>query len=436
MSSDEICIFEPNLDDNGPNKFIILTEHDSIEDYNWIIDDFNPDLTYILYPSQLFSPYFRNYCQLLKAHSPDNNGLNSALYALTTNKYGFGFYNTLWRRCYAYLTETESILNACDNHKLYFNLSSQITSSPNVISGPLLNSSKIDKDGLFIRGVRDYVMKILFFDDDTELYDAHFKEYAQNDGEPIPKHQYFLQLWQSYKDRENEDDFWKYLVKWRDMIYWDYVIDSNAYLPHPIFTKILRKSYELYPPCKQLRHLPLNTSFKSLVHDTYNNLQQINIDNNGNINRVVLIVPTYAYCQQFCDLYGNTTDFDLIYASKYNEFDNFMHPRIKPIVYSSIGFGIGYYFKRQQNIYKHITFKRRTYRLLRYTANGTTATFLGIYALGASYFNLISSHSYSNQTVAKQIDTIKNSTSRQQQQPQTQTKRKWTDFLFRKLHNI
>ena len=96
MSSEEISIFEPELEsDNGPKQFIILTEHDSIEDYNWIQDQFDPDLTYIVYPSQLFKPYFRDYKQLLKAHAPDNIGFNSALYALTANKHGFGFYNTL-----------------------------------------------------------------------------------------------------------------------------------------------------------------------------------------------------------------------------------------------------------------------------------------------------------------------------------------------------
>ena len=410
-----------------------------MEDYDWIEREFDPDITYVMYPSELFTPYFRDYKQLLKAYAPDNIGFNSALYALTSNKYGFGFYNTLWRRCYAYLTETESLLNACDNHELYFNLSSQLiakhkddtnkTNNKNkIIIGPRCRSSKIDRDGLFIRGVRDYVTNILFLDDQTDLYDAHFAEHAVAEGQSIPKHQYFLQLWQHYADKSNEHDFWQYLVKWRDMIYWDYVIDSEAYLPHPSFTKILRQSYQLYPPHGELRHLPLETSYKSLIHDTFNNLQQLNIDNNGEIEKVVLIVPSNAYIDHFIQLYGTLTDNDLYYASPFREFDDFMHPRIKPFVYSGIGFGFGYYFKRQQMKYKEIIWKRRMYRCSRWTANGITAGFLGVYCLGACYFNLISSHSYCNMTVAKQIDALK-----QESKAQAATKRKWTDFLFKRI---
>jgi len=303
------------------------------------------------------------------------------------------------------------------------------TENNNIIIGPHYPSSNIDKEGLFVRGVRDYVTRILLLDDQTDLYDAHFAEYAVAEGKAIPKHQYFLQLYQHYADKPNEHDFWKYLVKWRDMIYWDYVIDSEAYLPHPQFTKILRKSYKLYPPHGELRHLPLDTSYKSLVHDTFNNLQQISIDEyNGKLEKCVLIVPSNTYGEHFIQLYGSTTDDDLYYGSTFREFDDFMHPRIKPLVYAGIGFGIGYGFKRQQMKYSDIVWKRRMYRCARWTANGVTAGTLGIYWLATCYFNLISSHSYCNQTVAKQIDTMK-----QDAKTQRETKRKWTDFIFRRV---
>eukprot|EP01084_Bolivina_argentea_P050196 92297_1 len=427
MSSDEIAIFEPEIE-NGPKKIIILTEHDSIEDYNWALNEFSPDITYILYPSLFFEPYFRTYKQLLKAHTPDNIGFNSALYALTTNKYGFGFYNSLWRRLYAYLTETESLLNACENHELYFQLSNELLNQKHLsknannklIIGP---TSSIDRNGLFIRGVRNYVINMLF-DDKTDIYDKHFTEYSQHAGQPIPKHQYFLELWHSYKDRDNEHEFWEYLVTWRDMIYWDYVTDSNAYLPQPHFTKILKKSNELYPN-DELRHLPFNTCYRSLVHDTFTNLQQMN-----DIENVLLIVPTNGYVDHFMDLYGNTTDLDLIYGAKFDEFDNFIHPRMKPIIYSGIGIGIGYYFNRKQHEYKNIVWKRRMFRMAKWSANGTTAAFLGAYWLGTCYFNLISGHSYCNQSIAKRINDMKTDVAK------LHTRRKWTDYLFRKFHGV
>eukprot|EP01083_Nonionella_stella_P084872 235033_1 len=422
MSSEEIVIFHPEVV-NGPSEFILLTEHDDIDDYTWVLQEFDPDLTYIMYPSTLFKSYFRNYTQLLRAHAPDNVGLNSALWALTANKYGLGFYNTLWHRVYAYFTETESILNACDNHELYFKLSHHILSDTD---HRVMVPSTIDKDGLFIRGVRDYVMHMLFYDKQTDTYDAHFEEHAKIDGESIAKHEYFLQLWNSYAHRDNEHEFWEYLIKWRDMIYWDYVTDSNAYLPAPTFTKIVRKSHELYPPHGPLRHLPVDKAYKSLVHDAYNALKDVD-----DVDKVVVIVPTHVYSEHFVKLYGNTTDDDLVHGSPYREFDSFVHPRIKPFMYGVVGYGSGYYFMRQQRRFKQVVWKRRAYRMARWTANGMTTLLFSAFGFSALYFNQISSHSYCNQTIAKQIENLKNNSDLSTKIGHT--KRKWTDILFRRV---
>ena len=76
--------------DSGPKEFYILSENDSLEDYQWALEQFDPDLTYIVYPFSLFQPYFRDFTLCKKAHSPDNCGLNSALYVLTQNEGGMG----------------------------------------------------------------------------------------------------------------------------------------------------------------------------------------------------------------------------------------------------------------------------------------------------------------------------------------------------------
>ena len=409
---------------SGPKKFYILTEHDSIDDYKWIQQQFEPDLTYILYPSSMFTLYFRDYAHLLKAHSPDNHDFNSALYALTENKHEFGLYNTLWLRIFSYFTETESILNACDNTHLYFNLSSELlskhtttTNDSDILIGP---SSNINKDGLYLRGVRDYVLDSMFGDKQMDSYESHFSEVAQIAGEDLPKHQYFMWLYDSgYAGRENEDDFWKYLVKWRDFFYWDFVNDADAYLPAPKFTKILQKSYELYPNEEELRHLPLQNAYRCLVHDAYKQLERME-----SVESVLLIVPTNLYSDKFVEMYGNTSDEDLVYGAKYCEFDSFIHPRARPLVYSMIGFGAGYYCKRKQHLFKEIAWKRRMWRICRWSANVSTAVLLGVYGAAAAYYNLISGHTYRNQAVAKQIHNLKAEKPRR--------KWKWIDLFFRR----
>merc|ERR1712176_326234 len=67
--------------------------------------------------------------------------------------------------------------------------------------------------------------------------------------------------------------------------------------------------------------------------------------------------------------------------------------------------------------------------MARWTANGSTALFLGVYAAAASYYNLISGHVYCNQTVAKRIHGMKEG---KREKP----KRSWLDFLFRKAAGL
>ena len=305
------------------------------------------------------------------------------------------------------MTEAESLLNDCGIDELYFNLSSQLLSSTDstidstVISTP---SSRIDPDGLYIRGVEPYVLRILFDSNSSDFYESHFKDHAVDpiDGESIPKHEYFLMLYQSVVQSASgdEDEFWEYLVKWRDMIYWDYFNDPESYLPHPAFTKILRTSYDMHPPSGCLRHLPFETSFRCLVHDAFMTLQQ-----EQEVDRVLLIVPNEQYGEQFMQCYGETTERDLKYGAPYKE-SQWIHPRGRPVVGAMLGFGMGYWLKLQQMKSQDIVWKRRMYRIGRWTTNGATLCGLGVYGMAAWYFSVLSSVAHVNQTRSKQIDRM------------------------------
>ena len=92
---DDIKLFKPN--ELSP-EFIIMTEFDSIHDYIWVNNELKPDLTIILYPNNLWTKHFRSYINVKQGSKMDSHDINSAWYALTNNKHGFGMWNTLLYR--------------------------------------------------------------------------------------------------------------------------------------------------------------------------------------------------------------------------------------------------------------------------------------------------------------------------------------------------